>query len=152
MEVGSSVDIKGGAVRLVQCDCFGGLLSGDLGGFPGQPQHWDETQESLGPGDILAHAPGGSAVQFLYQHRLTPRQQAEARAREISRKRREKAEREKQHWEEKKRKQALEDPAEAARKKSLQEKEQKEMRLHLDEQLSNQRKRHAKLWGIRYHQ
>ena len=91
-------------------------------------------------------------AQFLYQHRLTPRQQAEARAREISRKRREKAEREKQHWEEKKRKQALEDPAEAARKKSLREKEQKEMRMHLDEQLNNQRKRHAKLWGIRYHQ
>lgn len=41
-------------------------------------------------------------AQFLYQHQLTPRQQAEARAREISRKRREKAEREKQHWEEKK--------------------------------------------------
>lgn len=90
-------------------------------------------------------------AQFLHQHQLTPRQQAEARAREISRKRREKAEREKQHWEEKKRKQAIENPAETARKKSLQEKEQNEMRLRLAEQLDNQQKRRAKLWGIHNH-
>lgn len=90
-------------------------------------------------------------AQFLHQHQLTPRQRAEARAREVSRKRREKAEREKQHWEEKKRKQAIENPAETARKKSLQEKEQNEMRLRLAEQLNNQQKRRAKLWGIHNH-
>ncbi|WP_154487800.1 MULTISPECIES: hypothetical protein [Acidaminococcus] len=87
-------------------------------------------------------------AQFLYDHKLTPRQKREAQERAASRKRREKAEREKQQWEQQQRQLAQADPEEVAREKAARYREKHEMRLRLDEQLSNQQKRHARQWGI----
>lgn len=87
-------------------------------------------------------------AQFLNEHKLTPRQEMEAKAREASRKRREKAQKARQQkaaelWREKQ-----EDPAAVAAAQAESYKEKHEMRMQLDEQLSRQQERHAKQWGV----
>lgn len=87
-------------------------------------------------------------AQFLNAHILTPRQKLEAQAREASRKRRQKAEKAKMEWEASQRRRRKEDPAGTAAAQAKKYREQHEMRLALDDELSRQQKRHEKQWGI----
>ena len=87
-------------------------------------------------------------AQFLNEHNLTPRQKLEARAREESRKRRQKAEKAKLEWEIAQRRKTEEDPAGTAAVRAEKYREQHEMRQALDRELSEQQKRHRQRWGI----
>lgn len=87
-------------------------------------------------------------AQFLYDHKLTPRQELEAKARKEYRKRRQEAEKAKLKWEIAQRKKAMDDPAGAAAARAEKYREQYEMRLALDNELLEQQKRHKKQWGI----
>lgn len=87
-------------------------------------------------------------AQFLYAHKLTPRQELEAKAREESRKRREKAEKARQQRAAEQWRKKQENPAAVAAAQAENYKEKHEMRMQLDEQLSRQQERHAKQWGV----
>lgn len=87
-------------------------------------------------------------AQFLYDHKLTPRQELEAKARKEYRKRRQEAEKAKLEWEIAQRKKAMDDPAGVAAARAEKYREQYEMRLALDNELHEQQKRHKKQWGI----
>ncbi|MGM9518982.1 hypothetical protein [Acidaminococcus timonensis] len=87
-------------------------------------------------------------AQFIHAYKLTPRQKLEAKAREESRKRRQKAEKAKLEWEMAQRRKVKDNPAAAADARAREFREQHEMRLALDNELSEQQKRHEKQWGI----
>lgn len=87
-------------------------------------------------------------AQFIHGHKLTLRQKLEAKAREESRKRRQRAAKAKLEWEIAQRRKAKDDPAGAADARARNYREQHDMRLALDNELNEQQKRHEKQWGI----
>jgi hypothetical protein len=87
-------------------------------------------------------------AQVKHHQALSKRQQREAAARERSRQRKQRADQARALWKERHRQQLEAHPELEAQRKAETYKEQHEMRLRLDEQLSTQQARHAKQMGL----